>query len=175
MVYIRQWCWPLIIHWEMFHSPFFQNQKSCFNEGFETSWIQYLPPSCTVTLFVHSFLFSPFLPTSVLIASGLFPSLPRKCSGDSTVPSWRKPVSLSWSVSVVAEMPASGPRLGREPAASEGSGICPGIISDSATTAAVEREKRGRETELSTREQRPSVKSQCCFYRADRGKQSVLK
>ena len=86
-----------------------------------------------------------FLLTSVLMASGLFPSRPRKCSGDNMVPSWRKSASLSWSVSVVAEMPASGPRLGREPAASDGSGICPGIMSDPATTAAVggEREREG--------------------------------
>lgn len=41
-------------------------------------------------------------------------------------------------------MPASGPRLGREPAASEGSGICPGIMSNPATTAAVGWEGRGR-------------------------------
>lgn len=88
-----------------------------------------------------------FLLTSVLMASGLFPSLPRKCSGDSMVPSWRKSASLSWSVSVVAEMPASGPRQGREPAASEGSGICPGIMSDPATTAATG--GRGKE-ELAT-------------------------
>lgn len=45
-------------------------------------------------------------------------------------------------------MPASGPRLGREPAASEGSGICPGIISDPATTAAIgERERKEEERE----------------------------
>lgn len=53
---------------------------------------------------------------------------------------------MSLSVSVVAEIPASGPRLGREPAVTEGSGICPGIASGSAFTAAVGamREKRGR-------------------------------
>lgn len=96
------------------------------------------------TLLMHHFPFFSsflFLLTSVLMASGLFPSLPRKCSGDNMVPSWRKSASLSWSVSVVAEMPASGPRLGREPAASEGSGICPGIMSDPATTAAVKGER----------------------------------
>lgn len=45
-------------------------------------------------------------------------------------------------------MPASGPRQGREPAASEGSGICPGIMSDPATTAALgrERERKGEVT-----------------------------
>lgn len=57
------------------------------------------------------------------------------------VPSWWKSASLSWSVSVVAEMPASGPRLGKEPAATEGSGICPGIMSDRAAAAAAERER----------------------------------
>lgn len=41
-------------------------------------------------------------------------------------------------------MPASGPRLGREPAASEGSGICPGIMSNPATTAAVGGEGKRR-------------------------------
>lgn len=40
------------------------------------------------------------------------------------------------SVSVVAEIPANGPRLGREPAVTEGSGICPGIVSDSVVTTA---------------------------------------
>lgn len=94
---------------------------------------------CTISSF---FVFL----TSVLMASGLFPSLPRKCSGESMVPSWWKSASFSWSVSVVAEMPASGPRLGREPAASEGSGICPGIMSDPTTTTAV-REERKRERE----------------------------
>lgn len=49
-------------------------------------------------------------------------------------------------------MPASGPRLGREPAASEGSGICPGIMSDPATTAAVGRERDKEEKEGLERE-----------------------
>lgn len=82
--------------------------------------------------------------TSVLITRGLFPRLSRKCRGDSIVPnSWKSP-NLSLSVSVVAEIPASGPRLGREPAVTEGSGICPGIVSDSVvTTARRQREKMG--------------------------------
>jgi len=51
---------------------------------------------------------------------------------------------LSLSVSVVAEIPASGPRLGREPAVTEGSGICPGIVSDLVvTTARRQKEKMG--------------------------------
>lgn len=80
--------------------------------------------------------------TSVLMTRGLFPRLSRKCRGDSIVPnSWKSP-NLSLSVSVVAEIPASGPRLGREPAVTEGSGICPGIVSDSVvTTATRQREK----------------------------------
>lgn len=80
--------------------------------------------------------------TSVLMTRGLFPRLSKKCRGDSIVPnSWRSP-NLSLSVSVVAEIPASGPRLGREPAVTEGSGICPGIVSDSVvTTARRQREK----------------------------------
>lgn len=79
-----------------------------------------------------------------MIIRGLFPRLSRKCRGDSIVPnSWRSP-NLSLSVSVVAVIPASGPRLGREPAVTEGSGICPGIVSDSVvTTARREREKTG--------------------------------
>lgn len=75
--------------------------------------------------------------TSVLMTRGLFPRLSRKCRGDSIVPnSWRSP-NFSLSVSVVAEMPASGPRLGKEPAVTEGSGICPGIVSDSVFTTAM--------------------------------------
>lgn len=70
------------------------------------------------------------------MTGGLFPRLPRKCRGDSIVPnSWKSP-NLSSSVSVVAEIPASGPRLGREPAVTEGSGIRPGIASDSVVTTA---------------------------------------
>lgn len=82
--------------------------------------------------------------TSVLMTRGLFPRLSKKCRGDSIVPnSWRSP-NLSLSVSVVAEIPASGPRLGKEPAVTEGSGICPGIASDSVvTTARRQREKMG--------------------------------
>lgn len=73
---------------------------------------------------------------------GLFPRLSRKCRGDSIVPySWKSP-NLSLSVSVVAEIPARGPRLGREPAVTEGSGICPGIASDSVGTTA--RRQRGK-------------------------------
>lgn len=102
------------------------------------------------TLLLHYFLLSLLFLTSVLMASGLFPSLPSKCSGESMVPSWRKSASFNWSVSVVAEMPASGPRLGREPAASAGSGICPGIMSDTATTAAVGREEKEWEERLLT-------------------------
>lgn len=74
--------------------------------------------------------------TSVLITSGLFPRLSRKCRGDSIVlNSWKSP-NLSLSVSVVAGIPANGPRPGREPAATEGSGICPGIVSDPVVTTA---------------------------------------
>ncbi|TNN45962.1 hypothetical protein EYF80_043843 [Liparis tanakae] len=70
------------------------------------------------------------------MTGGLFPRLPRKCRGDSIVPnSWKSP-NRSLSVSVVAEIPASGPRLGREPAVTEGSGIRPGIASDSVVTTA---------------------------------------
>lgn len=59
-------------------------------------------------------------------------------------------------------MPASGPRLGKEPAASEGSGICPGIMSDPATTAATG--ERGREKAIRTRESSLTVKAQCCSF-----------
>lgn len=47
-------------------------------------------------------------------------------------------------------MPASGPRLGREPAASEGSGICPGIMSNPAKAVAVvcERKEKGNRERL---------------------------
>lgn len=76
--------------------------------------------------------------TSALIMRDLFPRLSRKCSGDSMGPKSRRSPYLSLSVSVVAEIPASGPRLGREPAVTEGSGICPGIVSDSVVTTAEE-------------------------------------
>lgn len=68
--------------------------------------------------------------------SDLFPRLSRKCSGDSIVPNSCRSPYLSLSVSVVADIPASGPRLGREPAVTEGSGICPGISSGSVVTTA---------------------------------------
>ena len=48
--------------------------------------------------FFNITLLSPLffcLLTSVLMVSGLFPSLPRKCSGDNMVPSWWKSASLS--------------------------------------------------------------------------------
>lgn len=78
-----------------------------------------------------------------MINRDLFPRLSRKCSGDSIVPnSWKSP-NLSLSVSVVAEIPASGPRLGRVPAVTDGSGICPGIASDSVVTTARSRERKG--------------------------------
>lgn len=91
--------------------------------------------------------------TSVLIIRGLFPRLFRKWRGDSIVPnSWKSP-NLSLSVSVVAEIPASGPRLGREPVVTEGSGICPGIVSGSVvTTAERKREEKGRQTQVTTRQ-----------------------
>lgn len=90
--------------------------------------------------------------TSVLITRGLFPRLSRKCRGDSIVPkSWKSP-NLSLSVSVVAEIPASGPRLGREPAVTEGSGICPGIVSDPVVTTAKKAEgEDGRCTQVATK------------------------
>lgn len=60
--------------------------------------------------------------------------------------------NLSLSVSVVAEIPASGPRLGREPAVTEGSGICPGIVSDSVvTTARGEKETMGNILKTATK------------------------
>lgn len=68
----------------------------------------------------------------------LFPRLSRNCSGDSMGPKSCSSLYLSLSVSVVAEIPASGPRLGTEPAVTEGSGICPGIVSDSVVTTAEE-------------------------------------
>lgn len=74
--------------------------------------------------------------TSALIMSDLFPRLSRKCSGDSIAPNSCRSPYFSLSVSVVAEIPASGPRLGREPAVTEGSGICPGIASDLLVTTA---------------------------------------
>jgi len=90
------------------------------------------------------------------------------------VPSWRKSASLSWSVSVVAEMPASGPRQGREPAASEGSGICPGIMSDPATTAAVGGEKRGRGgLALEKRAFREATDAENVMQCSDSGTQSI--
>lgn len=44
---------------------------------------------------------------------------------------------------MVAEIPASGPRLGRVPAVTDGSGICPGIASDSVVTTARRRGRKG--------------------------------
>ncbi|KAA8582258.1 hypothetical protein FQN60_008998 [Etheostoma spectabile] len=105
---------------------------------------------------------SPFLSRSQVTGKmngmGLFPRLSRKCRGDSIVPnSWKSP-NLSLSVSVVAEIPASGPRLGREPAVTEGSGICPGIASDSAVTTAKGEEKRGEKEDILRRQQTRSMK-----------------
>lgn len=72
------------------------------------------------------------------MAKGRLPRLFKKCRGESIVPySWRS-LNFSLSVSVVAEIPARGPRLGREPAVTEGSGICPGIVSDSVVTTATQ-------------------------------------
>ena len=86
------------------------------------------------------------LRTSVLITRDLFPKLSRKCRGDSIVPNSCRSPNFSLSVSVVAEIPARGPRLGREPAVTDGSGICPGIVSDSVvTTAGRQREGEGRQ------------------------------
>lgn len=89
--------------------------------------------------------------TSVLMTRGLFPRVSKKCRGDSIVPnSWRSP-NLSLSVSVVAEIPASGPRLGREPAVTEGSGICPGIASDSVVTTARRHREKTEDTQMATK------------------------
>lgn len=81
--------------------------------------------------------------TSALMGRWRLPSLPRRCSGDSMAPRLHRSAYLSWSVSVVAEMPASGPRLGREPAVTEGSGICPGIMSHTPLTTAGGETMRG--------------------------------
>lgn len=143
--YLRQCFWSLRDKWKLAH--FHRWDKTYSVKG---PWhIFNLIPSDGMLIFhtpcdwtISSFV--SFLLTSVLMARGLLPSLPRKCSGDSMAPSWRKSASLSWSVSVVAEMPASGPRLGREPAAIEGSGICPGIMSDQAATAPAMRQREGR-------------------------------
>lgn len=105
--------------------------------------------------------------TSVLILRGLFPKLFRKWRGDSIVPnSWKSP-NLSLSVSVVAEIPASRPRLGREPAVTEGSGICPGIASDSAVTTAGRQEVEKRKTNWGGTTKEKAQKLKCVFlYRA---------
>lgn len=101
--------------------------------------------------------------TSVLMTTGLFPRVSRKSRGDNIVPmSWRSP-NLSLSVSVVAEIPASGPRLGREPAVTEGSGICPGIASGSALTTATGG-KEGKWEKRSDASKNKKEKKCCYFY-----------
>lgn len=133
----------------------------CSDRPMPSFLVSVLRPHFSHPLLLHCFLFLLRL-TSVLMASGLFPNLPRKCSGDNMVPSWRKSASFSWSVSVVAEMPASGPRLGREPAASEGSGICPGIMSDPAATAAVGRKTEGEGNDKEERKERFETNYKTC-------------
>lgn len=91
--------------------------------------------TCHFVLYFFFYLLQYIL-TSVLMTKGLFPILSKMCRGDNIVPnSWRSPY-LSLSVSVVSEIPANGPKLGREPAVTEGSGICPGIVSDLGVTRA---------------------------------------
>lgn len=108
--------------------------------------------------------------TSVLMTNGLFPRLSRKWRGDNIVPnSWKSPI-LSLSVSVVAEIPASGPKLGREPAVTDGSGICPGITSDSTFITAVE----GREwrwTSQTNKNLKHCVPSACYYPYFIRGEE----
>ncbi len=79
--------------------------------------------------------------TSALIGSVLLPSFPSRCKGDSMAPRLQRSAYFMCSVSVVAEMPARGPRLGSEPAVTEGSGICPGIMSQTPVTTAAEKSR----------------------------------
>lgn len=107
----------------------------------EIQMAQHINNALTFFLFLTTYVYlygitGSFSLTSSLSTSDLFPCLARKCSGESIAPKLQSSENLSWSVRVVAEIPASGPRLGREPAVSEGSGICPGIMSGPATATA---------------------------------------
>lgn len=85
--------------------------------------------------------------TSLFTGWGLLPSFTsRKCKGAIMAPMLRMSAYFSSSV-VRAELgsPVRGPSPGREPAVTEGSGICPGIIAGGAAVQpGVDRRRAGQ-------------------------------